>query len=82
MICEHILFLYLVKWKEWDDPCRENESLAYMILNLRNKKVELFPWFKTWYVNIFCLVFGKMRVLECSLSRKWDFGLYGCKFEK
>jgi len=31
------------------------------------------PWIgKTCYVNIFCFVFGKMNVLECSLSRKRD----------
>ena len=53
-----------------------------MILNLRNKKVELVPWFKTWYVNIFCFVFGKRKVLECSLSRKCDFSLYGYMFDK
>jgi len=74
--------LYLVKWKFWDDPCREIDILAYRLLSLRNKKVELVPWFKTWYVNIFCFVFGKMKVLECSLSRKWDFSLYGYMFDK
>ena len=74
--------LYLVKWKYWDDSCRENEILAYTLLSLRNKKVELVPWFKIWYVNIVCFVFGKMKVLECSLSRKRDFSLYGYMFDK
>jgi len=72
---------YLVKWKYWDDPCCENEILVYRLLSLRNKKVGLVPLFKTWYVNIFCIVFGKMKILECSLSRKCDFSLYG-KFYK
>ena len=75
------LVLYLAKWKYWNVPCRENEILAYMLLSLRNKKVELVLWFKTWYVNVLCFVFGKMNVLECSLSRKRDFSLYG-KFYK
>ena len=64
--------LYLVKWKCWNVPFCENEILAYMLLSLRNKKVELVLWFKTCYVNIFCFVFGKMNVLECSLSRNRD----------
>jgi len=38
------------------------EILAYMLLSLRNKKVELVLWFKMWYVYIFCFVFGKMNV--------------------
>jgi len=74
--------LYSAKWESWNVPCRENESLAYMVASLRNKKVELVPWFKTWYVNIFCFVFGKRKVLECSLSWKCDFGLYGYMFDK
>jgi len=35
---------YLVKWKYWGEPCRENEILAYMLTSLRNKKVGLVPW--------------------------------------
>ncbi len=75
------LVLYLAKWKYWNVPCRENEILAYMLLSLRNMKVELVLWFKTWYVNILCFVFGKMNFLEWSLSQKRDFSLYG-KFYK
>jgi len=52
-----------------------------MVANLINGKVEIVPWFKTWYGSIFCFVFGKMKVLECYLSRKWDFCLYS-KFYK
>jgi len=29
-----------------------------MFANLINGKVEIVLWFKTWYVNIFCFVFG------------------------
>ena len=74
--------MYSVKWESWNVLCRENEILAYMVASLRNKKVELVPWFKTWYVNIFCFVFGKRKVLECSLSRKCDFSLYGYMLDK
>ena len=31
----------------WDDTCRENEILAYMVANLTNEKVEFVPSFKT-----------------------------------
>ncbi len=75
------LVLYLAKWKYWNVPCRGNEILAYILLSLRNKKVELVLWFKTWYVNVLCFVFVKMNVLECSLSRKRYFSLHG-KFYK
>jgi len=33
--------LYLVKLKYWDDPCRENQILAYMLTSLTNKKVNI-----------------------------------------
>jgi len=61
----------------WDDPCRKKEILAYMVANLINGKVEIVPCFKTWYVNIFCSVFGKMKVLETFSPRKPDFSLFG-----
>jgi len=68
------IFTYLVlnsvNKRYWDDPCRKNEILAYTVANLINGKIETVPWFKRWYVNIFYFVFGKMKVLECSLSRK------------
>ena len=66
------LDLYSVKWKYWNNPCRENEILVYMVANLINGKVELIPWFNIWFVNLFGFVFGKMKVLEWPLSRKWD----------
>jgi len=44
--------------------------------------VEVVPWFKIWYVNLLCFVFGKMRVLEWPLSWKLDFSLYGYKFDQ
>jgi len=76
------LVLNSVNIKYRDDPCRKKVILAYMVANLINEKVKIVPWFKTWYVNLFCFVFGKMKVLEYSLSRKWDFSLYASKFEK
>jgi len=33
-------------------------------------------------VNLFGFVLGKMKVLEWPLSQKWDFRLYGYKFDK
>jgi len=76
---KHDIWTYLVlnsvNIKYWDDPCRKKEILAYMVANLINVKVEIVSWFITWYVNIFCFVFAKMKVLGWPLSRKWDFGL-------
>jgi len=80
-ICTYLV-LNLVNKKYWDDPCCENEILVYMDSNSINRKVELVPWFKTWFVNLFGFVFCKMKVLEWPLSRKWDFSLYGLKFDK
>jgi len=80
-ICTYLV-LNSVNKRYVDDPCRENEILAYMVANLINEKVEFVPWFKTWYVNLFCFVFGKMIVLKCPLSRKWDFKLYDYMFDK
>jgi len=76
------LVLNSVKIKYWHDPCRKILILAYMVANLINGKVEIVPWLKAWYVNLFYFVFGKMKSFGCSLSRKWDFGLYASKFEK
>jgi len=80
-ICTYLV-LNSVNKRYWDDPCRENEILAYMVANLINENVEFVPRLKTWFVIIFCFAFGKMIVLICPLSQKWDFGLYAYKFEK
>jgi len=83
---KHGIFTYLVLnsvyIKYWDDPCRKKVILSYMVVNLINGQVEIVPWFKTWYVNPFYFVFGKMKELEWPLSRKWDFSLYDYKFDK
>jgi len=71
------LVSYSVKWKYWSVPCRENEILAYMVTILINMKVELVPWFKTWYLNLFGFKFGKMKVLKWLLSQS----LINGKFE-
>jgi len=34
------LVLNLVDIKYWDDPCRKNEILVYMVANVINEKVE------------------------------------------
>jgi len=60
--------LYSVKWKYWNVPCRENVILAYLI-NFINGKVECASWFRTWYMNIFCFEFGKLKVLEWPLRK-------------
>ena len=41
-ICTYLV-LNLVNKRYWDDPCRENEILAYMLTCLINIKVELVP---------------------------------------
>jgi len=69
-ICTYLV-LNLVNKGNWDDLCRENEILAYMVANLINVKVEFVPWFKTWFVMLFGFAFGKMKILKCHLSRKW-----------
>jgi len=71
------LVSYSVKWKYWNVPCCENEILAYMVTILTNMKVELVPWFKTWYLNLFGFKFVKMKVLKWLLSRS----LINGKFE-
>jgi len=76
------IFTYLVlnsvNKRYWDDPCRENEILAYMVANFINEMDEFFPWFKTWFV----ILFGRMKVLKSPMSRKWDFSLYDYMFDK
>jgi len=78
---KHDMWTYLVSysviWKYRNVPCRENESLGYMVTILINLKVELVPWFKTWYLNLFGFKFGKMKVLKWPLSRS----LINGKFE-
>jgi len=70
---KHDIWTYLVlnsvHIKYWDDPCRKKEILDYMVANLINGKVEIVSWFKTWYVNIFCFVFGKMKISEWPLRK-------------
>ena len=72
------LVSYSVKWKYWYVPCRENEILAYMVTISINMKVELVPWFKTWYLNLFGFKISKMKVLKWPLSRS----LINGKFER
>jgi len=55
------LVSYSVKCKYWNVPCCENEILAYMVTILINMKVELVPWFKTWYLDLFGFNFGKLN---------------------
>ena len=57
------------KIKYWNDPCCENEILVYMPTTLINEMFELVPWYEILYVNLFCFVFRKMKVLEWLLSR-------------
>jgi hypothetical protein len=44
---KHDIWTYLVlnsvKWNYWNDPCCENEILAYMVTSLINGKFELVP---------------------------------------
>jgi len=53
-----------------------------MVANLIIEKIEFVPWLKTWFVMLFDFAFGKMKVLKCPLSRKWDFSQYDYKFDK
>jgi len=48
-----------------------------MVTIFINMKVELVPWFKTWYLNVFGFKFGKIKVLNWPLS--WS--LINGKFE-
>ncbi len=41
-ICTYLV-LNSVNKKYWDDPCPENEILAYIVANLINEKVEFVP---------------------------------------
>jgi len=41
-ICTYLV-LNSVNKRYVDDPCRENEILAYMVANLINEKVEFVP---------------------------------------
>jgi len=41
-ICTNLV-LRSVSKRYWDDSCRENEILAYMVANLINEKVEFVP---------------------------------------
>jgi len=70
---KHDIWTYLVlnsiNIKYWDDPCRKNKILVYMVANLINGKVEFVPWFKTWFATLFGCVFGKMKVLEWPLRK-------------
>ena len=44
---KHDIFTYLVlnlvNIRYWNDPCSENEILAYMVANLINEKIEFVP---------------------------------------
>jgi len=71
------LVSYSAKWKYWNVPCRENKILSYMVTILINMKVELAPWFKTWYLNLFSIKFGKMKVLKWPLLQKNEILAYG-----
>jgi len=31
---------------------------------------------------VFGFAFGKMKILKCPLSRKWDFSIYDYMFDK
>jgi len=41
-ICTYLV-LNSVNKRYWDDPCSENEILAYMVANLINEKVKIVP---------------------------------------
>ena len=81
VVAKHDIWIYLllnlVNIKYWDDPWRKKEILPNMVANLVNRKVQIVSWFKLWNVNIFCFVFGKMKVVECFLSRKRDISIFG-----
>ena len=59
------LVLYSVKWKYWNDHCRENEMLGYVVRSSINS--ELVPRCPLMW-NMICepiwFIFGKIKVLE------------------
>ena len=78
------LVLNSVNIKYWDDTCRKNEILAYLVTGLINTMFERVPWPLDLKhdLYLFGFVFDKMKILEWPLSPKWDFSLYGYKFDK
>jgi len=69
---KHDMWTYLVlnsvKLKYWNDPCCKNEILAYMVTISITMKIELVPWFKTWYLNLCGFKFGKIKLLNWPFS--------------
>jgi len=59
-ICTYLVLNWVIK-RYWEDPCCENEILAYMVANLINEKIEFVPWFKTWFVILFGFVFCEWK---------------------
>jgi len=79
------LVLNLVNIRYWDDPCRENKILAYMVANLiiwymRRLNLSLDLKHDLWSNLVLYSV--KWKVLKCLLSRIWDISLYGCKVDR
>jgi len=40
----------------------KHDICTYIVANLINGKVEFFAWFKTWFMNLFRFVFGKLKL--------------------
>jgi hypothetical protein len=77
---KHDMRTYLVwnsvKWKYRNDPCRENEMLAYVVRSLIN--IELVPQCPLMQNMICELIWFHIRKNESTgmtLSRIWDFSL-------
>ena len=66
---KHDMWTYLVwnlvKWKYWNDPCHENEMLAYVVRSLINSElVPRYPLMRNMICEPICFIFGKIKVLE------------------
>jgi hypothetical protein len=78
---KHDMWTYLVwnsvKWKYWNDPCRENEMLAYVVRSLINSElVPRCPLMRNMICEPIWFYIRKNESIGMTLSRKWDFSLY------
>jgi hypothetical protein len=77
---KHDMWTYLVwnsiKWKYWNDPCRKNEMLAYVVRSLINSElVPRCPLMLNMICELIWFYIRKNESMGITLSRKWDFSL-------
>ena len=55
----------------------KHDMWAYLVLYSVKGK-----YWNDFVSKVYGFVFGKMKVLDWPVARKWDFGLYAYKFDK